>query len=97
MAPVVIVAELAVLGVRLAAAMKAATDPAAIQVPAPVTLAEPGPVSVKVVELIEPGVIATLKVALRAWLMGTPVAPLTGTVAMTVGWVWAGTVLKVHT
>jgi hypothetical protein len=43
------------------------------------------------------GFIASLKVALRAWLMGTPVAPFTGTVEMIVGGVGAGTVLKVHT
>jgi hypothetical protein len=47
--------------------------------------------------LIVAGVIATLKVALRAWLIGTPVAPLTGTVEITVGGVGAGTVLMVHT
>jgi hypothetical protein len=63
----------------------------------PVTATAPGPVSVKVVELIEAGVIATPNVALRAWLIGTPVALFTGTVAITVGGVGAGIVLKVHT
>jgi len=52
---------------------------------------------VKVVALIVEGVMATLKVALRAWLIGTPVAPLKGTVAMTVGGVGAGSVLNIHT
>jgi energy-converting hydrogenase Eha subunit B len=67
----------------------------------PVTLAPPVTFNVKVVELIVAGVIATLKVALRAWLMGTPTAgtpgaELVGTVEMTVGGVGAGTVKKVH-
>jgi hypothetical protein len=52
---------------------------------------------VKVVVVIVAGVIATLKVALRAWLMGTPAAPFTGKVEMTVGGVEAETVLKLHT
>jgi len=47
--------------------------------------------------LIVAGVIATLKVALSAWLIGTAVARLAGTVAMTVGGVGAGSVLKSHT
>jgi hypothetical protein len=63
----------------------------------PVTLAPPVTFNVKVVELIVAGVIATLKVALRAWLMGTPVAKLMGMVEMTVGGVGAGAVKKVHT
>jgi hypothetical protein len=41
--------------------------------------------------------MATLKVALRAWLMGTPVAPFSGTVEITVGGVGAGSVLKFQT
>jgi hypothetical protein len=40
--------------------------------------------------------MATLKVAVSAWLIGTPVAPLTGTVDITVGGVGAGTVKKLH-
>ena len=43
------------------------------------------------------GFIATLKVAVRAWLMGTPVAPFAGVVEITAGKVGAGTVLKLHT
>jgi hypothetical protein len=43
------------------------------------------------------GFIATLNVALRAWLIGTDDARLAGTVEITVGEVAAGTVLKVHT
>jgi hypothetical protein len=42
------------------------------------------------------GSMASLNVALRAWLTGTPVARLTGTVEITAGGVGAGTVLKVH-
>jgi hypothetical protein len=86
-----------VLDARLAAGVNVATEPAATKVTAPVTATPPGPLNVKVVALIVAGVMATLKVALRAWLMGTLVAPFTGTVEMTVGGVGAGTVLKVHT
>ena len=50
----------------------------------------------KVVVSIEAGVIASLKVALSAWLMGTTTAPSTGTVEITVGGVAAGAVLNVH-
>ena len=52
----------------------------------------PPPVGVTVA-----GFMATLKVALSAWLVGTPVARLTGTVEITVGATVAGTVLKVQT
>jgi hypothetical protein len=43
--------------------------------------------------------MALLKVALSAWLMGTPVAPLAGTVEITVGFVLsaAAPVVKVQT
>ena len=47
--------------------------------------------------MIVAGVIASLNVAVRAWLMGTPVAPLAGVVEITAGKVGAGTVLKLHT
>jgi len=40
--------------------------------------------------------IASLKVAVIAWLIGTAVAPFAGVVEITVGAVVAGTVLKVH-
>jgi hypothetical protein len=53
--------------------------------------------SVKVDALIVDGVIASLKAALKAWLIGTPVAPFVGTVEITVGKVAAGTVLNRHT
>jgi hypothetical protein len=53
--------------------------------------------TVKVVEVIVEGSIASLKVALMACLMGTDVAELIGTVEMTVGAVSAAaTVLKVQ-
>jgi hypothetical protein len=97
MAPVVIVAVYTVLDARLAAGVKVATEPAATYVTAPITATPPGPVTAKVIGLIVAGFIATLKVAVRAWLMGTPVAPLAGMVKMTVGGVAAGTDLKLHT
>src|SRR5947208_6594258 len=45
----------------------------------------PGPVNPKLAVLIVKGFIASLKVALMVWLIGTAVAPLAGTVALTVG------------
>ncbi len=62
----------------------------------PVTAAAPGPVSVKVLLSIVEAVIASLKVASTAWLIGTLTARLAGTVEMTVGGVGAGTVMKLH-
>src|SRR5579859_69752 len=65
---------------------------------APATATPPGPVSVKVVLLIVAGFMASLKVAATFWLMGTPIALLTGLVEITVGGVGgAGFVLNVHT
>jgi hypothetical protein len=91
------VAVYTVFAARFAAGVNVATEPAGTYVTIPVTAAPPGPVTVKLVAVIVAGFIATLNVALSAWLMGTPVAPLTGTVEITVGAVGAGTVLKVQT
>ncbi len=63
----------------------------------PGTAVAPGPVSVKVNASIVAGVIASLKVAVSAWLVGTAVAPLTGTVEMTAGGAVAGSVRKLQT
>jgi hypothetical protein len=61
----------------------------------PDTAAPPGPATVKVDALSVPELIASLKLALSAWLIGTPVAPFTGTVDVTTG---VGViVLKLHT
>src|SRR5437870_3575775 len=49
-----------------------------------------GPVTFKLAVLIVKGSIASLKVALMVWLIGTTVAPLAGTVALTVGGVVSG-------
>src|SRR5438046_288096 len=54
------------------------------------TLAPPGPLSVKLAVLIVRGSIASLKVALMVWLIGTAVAPSAGTVELTVGLVVSG-------
>src|ERR1700733_4382919 len=43
------------------------------------------------------GFIASLKVAVRVWLMGTAVAPIEGTTEMTLGVVAPEAVLKLHT
>src|SRR6185295_6330987 len=51
---------------------------------------EPGAASVTLTVVIVVGSIASLKVALIFWLKGTPVAPLTGSVALTVGAVVSG-------
>src|SRR5437867_1667048 len=50
----------------------------------------PGPVTLKLAVLIVNGSIASLKVTLMVWLIGTAVAPLAGTVALTVGRVVSG-------
>ena len=82
-APVVIVAVYTVLYARATAGVKVATVPE--YVTAPLTATPPGPVTVKVDALIDAALIASLKVALRTWLMGTLAAPFTGAVAVTVG------------
>ena len=74
--PVVIVAVYTVLDAKLAAGVNVATEPASTYVTAPVTATPPGPVNVKVAPLIVAGFIASLKVAVSAWLIGTLVAPL---------------------
>jgi hypothetical protein len=61
----------------------------------PATAAPPGPATVKEAALIVPGLIASLKLALRACPMGTPVAPFAGTTAVTVG--VEAAVVKLHT
>src|SRR5213082_37879 len=55
----------------------------------PVTV-PPGPVNLKLAVLIVKGSIASLKVALMVWLIGTAVAALAGTVTLTVGAVVSG-------
>ncbi len=54
------------------------------------TAVPPGPVTLKLAVVIVKGSIASLKVALMVWLIGTAVAPLAGTVALTVGAVVSG-------
>src|ERR1041385_8667706 len=51
----------------------------------PITGVTPGPTTLKLAVLIVAGSIASLKVALMAWLIATPVAALAGTVELTVG------------
>jgi hypothetical protein len=60
----------------------------------PASGAVPGPVNVNVAALIVVGFIASLNMAEIAVLTATAVAPLTGTVEITVG---GGAVVKVHT
>src|SRR5438876_7304310 len=55
----------------------------------PITV-PPGPVNLKLAVLIVNGSIASLKVALMVWLIGTAAAALTGRVALTVGRVVSG-------
>src|SRR6266513_6029581 len=50
----------------------------------------PGPVTLKLAVLIVNGSIGSLNVALMVWLIATAVAPLTGTVKLTVGGVVSG-------
>src|SRR5437762_130210 len=50
----------------------------------------PGPVTLKLAVVTVKGSIASLKVALMVWLIATAVAPLAGTVALTVGRVVSG-------
>jgi len=60
----------------------------------PATGVAPGPVTVKVAALIVAGFIASLNVAETRVFTGTAVAPLAGTVEVTVG---DAAVVKVHT
>jgi hypothetical protein len=89
------VAVYKVLTASAAAGVKVATLP--VQPTVPVTAVVPGPVTVNVVagdaSVVQS--IASLKVALSTWLTGTPVAPFTGTVAITAG--TGEIVVKVHT
>ena len=76
----------------MAAGVKAAVIPfGAATVPA---TGPPGPVSVKVVEERVAGFMNSLKVAVMAMLIGTPVALFRGTVEVTEG---GGAVVKLHT
>jgi energy-converting hydrogenase Eha subunit B len=84
-APVVIVAVYCVLYARFADGVNVATDPLAAYVTVPETAALPGPVSVKVAEVIVAAFIAWLKVAVRAVFTATPVVPLPGVTEVTVG------------
>ena len=94
-APVPMVAVYRVLTVSGAPGVNVATLPEQATVPA--TGVAPGPVSVKVVagDASVAHFIASSKVALRIWLRGTPVAPLTGIVETTAG--VGEAVVKVHT
>jgi hypothetical protein len=79
------VAVYRVLTVSGAPGVKVAMLPEQATVPA--TGVAPGPVSVKVVagDASVAHFIVSLKVALRTWVRGTPVAPLTGIVDTTAG------------
>jgi hypothetical protein len=90
---VVIVAVYRVFTVSAALGVKVATLP--VQLTVPVTTVELGPVTVKVVGVSVAHFIASLKVALSTWLMGTPVAPFTGIVDITAG--IGEIVVNVHT
>ena len=85
-----VLAASALVGVKIAA------EPETAYTTVPGTTTPPGAVSVNVVPLIVAGFIASLKVAATAWLVGTPVAPLTGFVETTEGAVAAVPVLKVQ-
>src|SRR5438046_2842694 len=50
----------------------------------------PGPVTLKLAVVTVKGSIASLNVALMVWLIATSVAPLAGTVKLTVGGVVSG-------
>jgi hypothetical protein len=91
-APVVIVAVYKVLVARAAVGVNVAVVPEYVIVPP--TAVAPGPVNVNVAALIVAGFIASLNVAETAVLTATAVAPLTGTVEITVA---GGAVVKVHT
>jgi hypothetical protein len=93
-APVEIWAEYKVLYARLLWGVKIATLPA--QATVPVTFTGPGAASVKVVagDVSVEQSIASLKVAVSTWLMGTPMALFTGTTVTVGGGV---IVVNVHT
>jgi hypothetical protein len=91
-APVVIVAIYRVLVARTAVGVNVAVVPEYVIVPP--TAVAPGPVNVNVAALIVAGFIASLNVAETVVLTATAVAPLTGTVEITVG---NEAVVKVHT
>jgi hypothetical protein len=81
----------------LAAGVNVATDPVAAYVTVPLTEVPPGPVTVKVEELIVAAFIAWLKVAVRADVTATPVAALRGVTDVTVGGTGgAAAVVNVH-
>ena len=89
----VIVAVKTVLVARSAAGVNVATAPEQPMVPG--TGVAPGPVTVNAVAGNAAQFMASLNVAVSAWLTGTPVAVFTGTVAVTAS---AGeNVVKVHT
>ena len=82
---------------RSAAGVNVAVEPEQLTVPA--TAVFPGPARVKVVagDVSVAQFIASLKVALSAWVIGTPVAPFAATVLATVGGGGgAATVVKLH-
>jgi hypothetical protein len=97
MAPVEIVAVNRVLTASRAAGVKVATLP--VHPTVPVMGVPPGPVNVNVVagetRLVQ--LIASLKVALSAWLVSTPVAPFAGTVEVMVGGTTGAAVVKLQT
>jgi hypothetical protein len=91
-APVVIVAIYKVPVARADVGVNVAVVPANVTLP--FTGVAPGPVKVNVAALIVAGFMGSLNVAEIVVLRATPVAPLAGTVEMTVG---GGAVAKVHT
>jgi hypothetical protein len=94
-APVVIVAVNTVLLARTAVGVNVAVVPAYVTVPA--TRVAPGPVKVNVAPLIVAAFMASLNVAETRVFTGTAVAPLAGTVEITVGGAAAAAVVNVHT
>jgi hypothetical protein len=92
---VVIVAVYSVSTASCAPGVKVAT--VSVQATVPATAVVPGPVSLKVAAVRVAQFIASLKVALTTWLRGTPVAPLTGTLEMTIGVVGTAAVVKLQT
>jgi hypothetical protein len=80
-----------VLDARIAVGVNVAVLPE--YVTAPLTVAAPGPVKVKVAAVIVAGFMASLNVAEMTAVTGTAVAPLSGTVETAVG---GGAVVKVH-
>jgi len=71
-----------VLKVRLLAGVKVATLVVALYVTDPGTTVVPGPVTLKLVPLMEEGSIASLKVAVIVLFSATPAAPQRGTEAV---------------